>query len=96
MADVQKRGMRKVRKGVVVSRSGNKSVVVQVERRFPHPMYGKVVTQYRKFHAHDEKNEASKGDWVTIVECRPMSRMKRWRLVAITRKAEALEAPVKS
>ncbi len=75
------RGTRKVRKGVVVSRSGDKSIVVQTERRLRHPMYGKVVRQYKKFHAHDEKNEAKVGDQVVITECRPLSKMKRWRLV---------------
>jgi len=75
------RGTRKVRKGVVVSRSGDKSIVVQTERRLRHPMYGKVVRHFKKFHAHDETNAAKVGDQVVITECRPLSKMKRWRLV---------------
>ncbi|NLL82725.1 MAG: 30S ribosomal protein S17 [Lentisphaerae bacterium] len=76
------RGIRKVRKGVVVSRSGDKSIVVQAERRLRHPLLGKVVRQFKKYHAHDENNEAKVGDQVVITECRPMSKMKRWRLVS--------------
>jgi len=81
MVEAAKRGVRKERQGVVVSRSGNKTIVVLAERRFVHPMYGKVVRQLRKFYAHDEKNEAQVGDTVLIVETRPLSRTKRWRLV---------------
>jgi small subunit ribosomal protein S17 len=77
------RGQRKVRKGSVVSKSGDKTIVVLVERRYRHPLYGKVITDYRKFHVHDEENQARVGDKVRIVECRPMSRMKRWRLSEI-------------
>lgn len=77
----ESRGTRKVRKGVVVSRSGDKSIVVQAERRMRHPLFGKVVRQVRKFHAHDEQNAAKVGDQVVITECRPLSKMKRWRLV---------------
>jgi small subunit ribosomal protein S17 len=77
------RGMRKRREGTVVSRSGDKSIVVQVERRIRHPQYGKVVCQRRRFHAHDETNAAAVGDRVTIVETRPMSRLKRWRVVSV-------------
>lgn len=80
-----KRGSRKERKGVVVSKSGDKSVVVRVERRVPHPFYGKVMRQTKKFHVHDEANAASVGDTVRIVECRPMSRLKRWRLVDVVK-----------
>jgi small subunit ribosomal protein S17 len=85
MAETTKpeRGRRKERRGVVVSRSGDKTLVVTVESRRPHPIYGKVVRQTRKFHAHDEKNEAKVGDTVRIVECRPLSRTKRWRLVQV-------------
>ena len=63
------------------------TVVVKVERRVQHPIYGKTVRQFRKFHAHDEKNETGVGDAVTILETRPMSRLKRWRIAAISRKA---------
>jgi small subunit ribosomal protein S17 len=77
----EKRGSRKVRKGVVVSKSGEKSVVVQSERRERHPVYGKVVRRFKKFHAHDEANTAKVGDVVTIAETRPLSATKRWRIV---------------
>ena len=77
------RGLRRERKGVVVSKSGDKTVVVQVEQRRRHPLYSKVVRHKGRFHAHDEKNECSLGDRVRIVECRPFSRHKRWRLVEI-------------
>ena len=85
------RGNRKTRRGVVVSKSGDKTIVVQVERKFRHPLYGKEVRSFRKFHAHDEKNQASVGDKVRIVECRPLSRMKRWRCVEIEGAAVAAE-----
>ena len=77
----QARGSRKTRRGKVVSKSGDKSIVVEIERRLRHPMYGKVVRQSRKFHAHDERNAAKVGDEVCIIECRPLSRTKRWRLL---------------
>ena len=79
-----KRGKRKTMSGVVVSRSGDKTVVVQTEARKAHPVYGKVIRRKNKFHAHDERNEASVGDKVVIMESRPMSRMKRWCLTGIT------------
>ena len=75
------RGRRKVRKGTVVSKSGEKSVVVQGERREAHPKYGKVIRRFKKYHAHDEENTAKVGDNVTIVETRPLSATKRWRIV---------------
>jgi len=75
------RANRKVRKGVVVSKSGTKSVIVQGERRERHPMYGKVVRVFKKYHAHDEDNTAKVGDAVTIMETRPLSATKRWRIV---------------
>ena len=77
----EKRGSRKVRKGVVVSKSGEKSVIVQSERRERHPIYGKVIRRFKKFHAHDEANTAQVGDVVTIAETRPLSATKRWRIV---------------
>lgn len=81
------RGTRKTMSGVVVSRSGDKTVVVQTETRKAHADYGKIVRRKSKFHAHDEKNEAGVGDEVVIVESRPLSRMKRWRLTAVTGKS---------
>ena len=85
MAEAQqtKRGMRKERRGTVVSKSGDKTIVVLVERRTQHPLYGKVIRKHKKFHVHDAANAAQPGDKVRIVEARPMSRMKRWRLVEV-------------
>ena len=74
-------GARKMRKGVVVSKMGTKSVVVEVSYREVHPVYGKVVTRTKKYHAHDEADTAKVGDTVTIMETRPLSATKRWRIV---------------
>lgn len=84
------RGNRKERVGEVISNKMTKTIVVRVERRFPHPRFKKVVTSYKKFYAHDEKNEAKPGDRVRIEETRPLSKMKRWRLVQVVEKAEQL------
>lgn len=87
------RGIRKERVGQVLPSKMAKTIVVRVERRFPHPEFKKVVTQYKKFYAHDEKGEAKPGDRVKIVETRPLSKTKRWRLVEVlNRPAEV--APV--
>ena len=80
---MQQRGSRKERTGVVASRSGQKTVVVQVETRRRHPVYGKEVREFRKFHCHDEGDAAKVGDKVRIVESRPLSRLKRWRVAEI-------------
>src|SRR5271154_2641636 len=77
------RGHRKERVGEVISNKMTKTIVVRVERRFPHPRYKKVVTGYSKFYAHDEKSEARIGDRVRIQETRPLSKTKNWRLVEI-------------
>lgn len=77
------RGHRKERIGEVLPSKMTKTIVVQVRRRFAHPRFRKVVTAYRKFYAHDEKSEARPGDRVRIVESRPLSKLKRWRLVEI-------------
>jgi small subunit ribosomal protein S17 len=77
------RGHKKERVGEVISNKMTKTIVVRVERRFPHPEFKKVVTQYNKFYAHDEKAEAKVGDRVRIQECRPLSKTKRWRLVEV-------------
>lgn len=82
------RNSRKVRQGVVVSTAGDKTCVVKVEERKRHPLYGKMITQSTKFHAHDETNECGVGDTVAIMETRPLSKMKRWRLVQIIEKAK--------
>ena len=76
------RGARKMRKGVVVSKSGAKTVKVAVSYRERHPVYGKIITRTKNYHAHDEADKAKVGDEVTIMETRPMSATKRWRIVA--------------
>ena len=84
------RGHRKERVGEVISNKMTKTIIVRVERRFPHPRYKKVVTGYSKFYAHDEKIEAKVGDRVRIRETRPLSKTKNWRLVEVVeRNAEA-------
>src|SRR6266567_811376 len=88
---VEARGKRKERIGEVLSNKMTKTIVVQVQRRFAHPEFKKVVTQYKKFYAHDEKSEARPGDRVRIEETRPVSKLKRWRLVEIVeRNTEAV------
>jgi len=82
------RSKRKIFIGDVVSDKMDKSITVQVQRRFRHPLYGKYVTKSTKFMAHDEKNESQIGDTVRIMEVRPLSRRKRWRLVEIVKKAQ--------
>ncbi|MFU8779424.1 MAG: 30S ribosomal protein S17 [Kiritimatiellia bacterium] len=94
--DKPTRGRRKTMSGVVKSRSGDKTVVVETEVRKAHPIYGKTTRQRTRFHAHDERNEAGVGDMVTIMESRPMSRMKRWRVVRVTQKAVLLDTGVKA
>jgi small subunit ribosomal protein S17 len=87
------RGNRKERVGEVLASQMAKTIVVRVERRFPHPPFRKVVTRYKKYYAHDEKGEARPGDRVRIEETRPLSKTKRWRLVeVVVRNTEA--APV--
>ena len=82
------RGNRKERVGEVISNKMDKTIVVRVERRFPHPRWRKVVTTYSRFYAHDEKNEANVGDVVRIQETRPLSKSKRWRLVSVVDRNE--------
>ena len=77
------RGNRKERIGEVLSNKMAKTIIVRVERRFPHPQFKKVVTSYKKFYAHDEKSEAKPGDRVRIEETRPLSKTKHWRLVEV-------------
>ena len=88
---VEKRGTRKERVGDVISNKMAKTIVVRVQRRFPHPQFKKVVTAYSKFYAHDEKAEAKVGDVVRIEETRPLSKLKRWRLVAVVEKSSGVE-----
>ena len=82
------RNLRKTRTGKVVSNKMEKSIVVLVERRVKHPIYGKFVTKTSKFVAHDEQNDCGEGDTVKIMETRPMSKRKRWRLVEIIERAK--------
>ena len=77
------RPRRKTRQGVVVSIKMDKTAVVSVSRRIPHPLYKKVITRSKKYLVHDEENSAQEGDRVRIMECRPLSRRKRWRLLEI-------------
>jgi small subunit ribosomal protein S17 len=74
------RGRRKTRVGVVVSDKMDKTIVVSVVRRVPHPKFGKIIKKTTKLYAADDKGEAKKGDRVKVVECRPLSKLKRWRL----------------
>jgi small subunit ribosomal protein S17 len=92
-APAPKRAIRKERLGLVIANSMTKTIIVKVERRFPHPKYKKVVTGYKKFYAHDEKSEAKVGDRVLIEETRPLSKTKRWRLVNIVEKSSGV-API--
>ena len=82
------RGYRKTRVGVVVSDKMDKTIVVAIKTKVRHPLYGKMVNRTRKFKAHDEKNECGIGDTVKIMECRPLSKDKHWRLVEIVEKAK--------
>ena len=81
MANEVTRGARKVRKGKVVSKMGIKSVAVEVSYREQHPLYGKIVIRRKKYHVHDEADTAKVGDEVVIMETRPLSATKRWRIV---------------
>lgn len=82
------RGARKVREGLVVSDKMDKTVVVAVEQRIKHPLYGKVMTKSERLKAHDEANEAGVGDRVRVMETRPLSSTKRWRVIEILEKAK--------
>ena len=82
------RNLRKIRVGVVSSNKMDKTITVKVERKIKHPLYGKFLKKSTSFHAHDEKNECSIGDTVKIMESRPLSKTKRWRLVEIVEKVK--------
>jgi small subunit ribosomal protein S17 len=84
------RGKRKQRVGEVISNKMTKTIIVRVERRFPHPTFKKVVTGYKKLYAHDEKSEAKVGDRVRIEETRPLSKTKRWRLLEVVQKSSGV------
>lgn len=85
---METRKLRKVRQGVVVSDKMDKTIVIASKFKEMHPMYGKFVQRTKKYHVHDEKNEAKIGDKVLIMETRPLSKTKRWRLVQIIEKAK--------
>jgi small subunit ribosomal protein S17 len=80
------RATRKTRTGEVISSGMNKTIVVQTTTRVPHAKFGKIVKQQKKFYAHDEENKAKTGDTVRIMETRPLSKLKRWRLVEVVAK----------
>ena len=82
------RGVRKERVGMVVSSKMNKSILVSIQRQVKHPIYGKFIKQTTKLMAHDENNEAHEGDTVRIMETRPLSKRKRWRLVEVVERAK--------
>jgi small subunit ribosomal protein S17 len=82
------RNQRKVREGRVVSTAMDKTAVVVMKRRLPHPVYGKYVTKDKKFYVHDEENQCQVGDVVRIMETRPLSKLKRWRLIEILERAK--------
>jgi small subunit ribosomal protein S17 len=82
----EKRGTRKTRVGEVISSNMNKTIVVRSVTRVPHARFGKIVKQMKKFYAHDEENKARMGDRVRIMETRPLSKLKRWRLVEVLQK----------
>lgn len=79
---------RKVRQGVVVSSAREKTITVRIDSQSAHPVYGKTVRRTSKLHVHDERNDANVGDVVRVIECRPLSRTKRWRLAEIVERAQ--------
>lgn len=88
MAETESRNARKVRTGTVVSLSGDKTVTVKISYRKHHPKYGKMMTISKKLYCHDENNECGLGDTVKVMETRPLSKTKRWRVVEIVEKAK--------
>ena len=93
MAEEQaKAGFKNEKVGQVVSTKMTKTIVVEVSRRVPHPLYKRIVAKRKKFYAHDEESKAKMGDIVRIVECRPLSKLKRWQLADIVRKAPQVGA----
>ena len=87
-AQAERRNMRKTRLGLVVSDKMQKTVVVAIERRVPHPVYGKMVTRTKRLKAHDEENAAKVGDRVRVMETRPLSKQKRWRVTDVLERAK--------
>src|SRR6476469_2039791 len=91
MAESTTQGTKNKKIGQVVSTKMKKTIVLEVIRRVPHPHYKRVVTRKKRFYAHDEENSARVGDTVRVVECRPLRRLKRWRLAEIMRRAPQIE-----
>ncbi len=96
MPNSETTGLRKTREGIVVSDSMDKTIVVRVERLVRHPLYARVLRRRKKYMVHDEDNEARLGDIVRIAECRPHSRRKSWRMVAVIRRADTPQAGVEA
>jgi small subunit ribosomal protein S17 len=93
MAETQaKQGIKNEKVGQVVSAGMRKTIVVEVSRRVPHPLYKRIIGKRKKFYAHDEEGTAKMGDVVRIVECRPLSKLKRWRLAEVIRRAAQVAA----
>jgi small subunit ribosomal protein S17 len=88
-----RQGLKNEKIGQVVSTKMQKTIVVEVSRRVPHPLYKRIIGKRKKFYAHDEEGAAKMGDVVRITECRPLSKLKRWRLVEVVRKAAQVGAP---
>jgi len=86
----EQRKIQRTLTGRVVSDKMDKTITVLIERRVTHPLYGKIVTRSKKYHAHDEKNECHEGDLVTIEECRPISKTKAWRVAKLVEKARVV------
>ena len=96
MAETEaKTALKNQKVGEVVSTKMQKTIVVEVSRRVPHPMYKRIIKKRKKFYAHDEEGTAKLGDVVRIVECRPLSKLKRWRLMDIVRRAPQVGAQPK-
>lgn len=87
MAEQTQKSFKNEKVGQVVSTKMAKTIIVEVSRRVPHPLYKRIVNKRKKFYAHDEKSDARMGDIVRIIECRPLSRQKRWRLAEVVRRA---------
>ena len=96
MAETEKQqGLKNEKVGEVVSTAMSKTIVVEVSRRVPHPIYKRIVARRKKFYAHDEEGTARNGDVVRIQECRPLSKLKRWRLIEVVRRAAQVGAQPK-
>jgi small subunit ribosomal protein S17 len=89
---MSKQAKRKTMTGVVISNKMDKTIVVRVERKFPHPIFKKVVKTTKKYKVHDEKNECLEGDFVCMQETRPLSKQKRWRLIDVITRKDSLES----